>query len=57
MVNLLQYFIGLQLISFTVIAPYISTSRWGDTFRVPNLVRPLSSVWYAVASPLLWATG
>jgi len=57
MINLLQYFIGLQLISFTVIAPYISTSRWDDTFRVPNLVRPLSSVWYAVASPLLWATG
>lgn len=31
-----------------MIAPYISTSRWSDAFQVPNLIRPVGSVWYVV---------
>lgn len=42
------YFFGLQLISYTIIGPYISTSRWSSAFEVPNLVRPLTSGWFAL---------
>jgi hypothetical protein len=47
----LQYFFGLQLISFTVIGPYISTPRWSENFQPPNLVRAVSKGWYVTLLP------
>ncbi|KLO13675.1 TrkH-domain-containing protein [Schizopora paradoxa] len=41
------YHIGSQLIAFTIIAPYISTGRWRSIFKVPNLHRYVSPVWFA----------
>ncbi|KAJ3542209.1 hypothetical protein NMY22_g3597 [Coprinellus aureogranulatus] len=42
------YHFGMQLCAFAIIAPYISTSRWQDTFIPPQLVRPVNSVWFSV---------
>ncbi|CAL1711435.1 unnamed protein product [Somion occarium] len=42
------YHIALQLIAFTVIAPYMSMSRWQDAFRPPTLLRNLSPVWFSL---------
>lgn len=41
-----QYHIGLQLIAFTVIAPYMSISRWKEDFVPPALHRPVAPAWY-----------
>jgi len=38
-----QYFVGIQLIAFTVIAPYMALSRWKPVFA--SQIRPLSSSW------------
>jgi hypothetical protein len=48
-VNLSKYFIGIQLIPFIVIAPYISSSQWSAVFQVPALIRPVVPVWYVAA--------
>ena len=37
-----QYHIGIQLVAFTVIAPYISTNRWKPIFQTPVY---LNSTW------------
>ncbi|KAJ3785131.1 cation transport protein-domain-containing protein [Lentinula aff. detonsa] len=40
------YHIGVQLISFVVIASYMTMSRWNNDFLPPALHRPVSSTWY-----------
>ncbi|KAI0645210.1 cation transport protein-domain-containing protein [Trametes meyenii] len=42
-----SYHIGLQLIAFIVIAPYMSLGRWREDFLPPALHRPISSTWYS----------
>ncbi|KAI0669657.1 cation transport protein-domain-containing protein, partial [Trametes maxima] len=42
-----SYHIGLQLIAFIVIAPYMSLGRWRGDFLPPALHRPISSTWYS----------
>ncbi|KAH9889441.1 TrkH-domain-containing protein [Cubamyces lactineus] len=39
------YHIGLQLLAFVAIAPYMSMSRWQADFRPPALHKPISSTW------------
>lgn len=41
-----QYHIGIQLVSFVVIASYMSISKWNNDFLPPALHRPVSSTWY-----------
>ncbi|PFH52155.1 hypothetical protein AMATHDRAFT_79883 [Amanita thiersii Skay4041] len=41
------YYFGIQLISFTVIAPYMSQARWASDLTTPQLHRPLNSVWFS----------
>ncbi|KAJ7072702.1 cation transport protein-domain-containing protein [Mycena amicta] len=41
------YHIGVQLVAFTVIAPYMATSRWKTDFLPPMQHRKLKSSWYA----------
>ncbi|GLB38209.1 putative cation transport protein [Lyophyllum shimeji] len=42
------YHVGLQLIGFVVIAPYISTPRWHQNFVPPAEMRPQNTVWFSV---------
>ncbi|KXN87472.1 Low-affinity potassium transport protein [Leucoagaricus sp. SymC.cos] len=42
------YFLGIQLIALTVIAPYISTRRWSDIFKPPNSIKSITSGWFAL---------
>ncbi|KAL0574295.1 hypothetical protein V5O48_007653 [Marasmius crinis-equi] len=42
------YHILTQLLSFIVIAPYISQSRWKDNFVPPALHRKVSPVWFSM---------
>ncbi|KAH6913933.1 potassium transporter [Coprinopsis sp. MPI-PUGE-AT-0042] len=41
------YHIIVQLVSFTVVAPYMSTPRWSEDLEPPQLVRPINSVWFS----------
>ncbi|CDO78022.1 hypothetical protein BN946_scf184907.g12 [Trametes cinnabarina] len=41
------YHIGLQLLAFVVIAPYMSMNRWKADFLPPALHRPISSTWFS----------
>ena len=43
---ILKYHILIQLIAFTIIAPYISTDKWKPVFE--EQVRPVNTVWYDV---------
>lgn len=43
---LAQYHIGLQLLAFVIIAPYMSIARWREDFVPPALHKPVSSTWY-----------
>ncbi|PCH35574.1 hypothetical protein WOLCODRAFT_91613 [Wolfiporia cocos MD-104 SS10] len=40
------YHIGLQLLAFVIIAPYMSMSRWKEDFVLPQLHRDVSPVWF-----------
>lgn len=42
---LLQYHVAIQLISFVVIAPYMSMSRWESDFEPPALFRKVTPPW------------
>ncbi|KAJ7270035.1 cation transport protein-domain-containing protein [Mycena haematopus] len=42
------YHIGVQLIAFTVIAPYIAQPRWGDNFLPPKQHRKIHSTWFSI---------
>ncbi|KDQ50869.1 hypothetical protein JAAARDRAFT_141256 [Jaapia argillacea MUCL 33604] len=42
------YHIGVQLISFIVIAPYMSESRWANDFTPPNLHRTVPPPWFSL---------
>ncbi|KAI6106532.1 hypothetical protein EDD16DRAFT_1523878 [Pisolithus croceorrhizus] len=37
-----MYHVGVQIISFVVIAPYMSMSKWSSDFKPPALQRPLA---------------
>lgn len=41
-----QYHIGVQLFCLTVIAPYMTQSRWKDDFLPPQQIRPVNRAWY-----------
>ncbi|KAI0079232.1 hypothetical protein K474DRAFT_1659278 [Panus rudis PR-1116 ss-1] len=42
------YHIILQAVAFTVIAPYMSLSKWRPAFEPPTLHRSLSPVWFSL---------
>ncbi|KAJ4483537.1 cation transport protein-domain-containing protein [Lentinula aciculospora] len=42
------YHIGVQLLSFVVIASYMTLSRWNNDFLPPALHRPVSSTWFSL---------
>ncbi|KAJ8507628.1 hypothetical protein ONZ45_g10031 [Pleurotus djamor] len=42
------YHIGLQVLGFVIIAPYMSTSRWRTNFEPPALHQPLASPWFSL---------
>ncbi|KAK7057587.1 potassium transport protein [Favolaschia claudopus] len=42
------YHIGVQLIAFTVIAPYIAQSRWKSNFLPPMQHKKIPSTWFAL---------
>ncbi|KAJ3861901.1 cation transport protein-domain-containing protein [Lentinula novae-zelandiae] len=42
------YHIGIQLVSFVVIASYMSISKWNNDFLPPALHRPVSSTWFSL---------
>ncbi|KAI5119163.1 hypothetical protein M0805_008646 [Coniferiporia weirii] len=41
------YHVIIQLVSFTIIAPYISTNRWRSVFEPPDLHRYVPPVWFS----------
>ncbi|KAI0827951.1 cation transport protein-domain-containing protein [Trametes gibbosa] len=41
------YHIGLQLLAFIVIAPYMSIHRWHEDFVPPALHKPIAPTWYS----------
>ncbi|KAF7351098.1 Potassium transport protein [Mycena sanguinolenta] len=41
------YHIGVQLIAFTVIAPYITQSRWREDFLPPMQHKKIHSTWFS----------
>ena len=43
---LTQYHICVQLIGFTIIAPYMSLNKWKSNFRPPQQKRPVIPAWY-----------
>ncbi|KAF4563220.1 low affinity potassium transporter [Pleurotus pulmonarius] len=42
------YHIGVQLLSFVVIAPYMTQSRWKPAFVPPQLHKTLASPWFSL---------
>ncbi|OAX36883.1 hypothetical protein K503DRAFT_857719 [Rhizopogon vinicolor AM-OR11-026] len=42
------YHVGIQLISFVVIAPYMSMSKWESDFEPPALFRKVSPTWFSL---------
>ncbi|KAJ7188712.1 cation transport protein-domain-containing protein [Mycena filopes] len=42
------YHIGVQLIAFTVIAPYIAQSKWRQDFLPPMQHKTLSTTWFSL---------
>ncbi|KAF8891820.1 cation transport protein-domain-containing protein [Infundibulicybe gibba] len=42
------YHIGVQALSFVVIAPYISAARWSENFIPPQEQKPLSPTWFSL---------
>ncbi|KAJ7496885.1 cation transport protein-domain-containing protein [Mycena latifolia] len=42
------YHIGVQLIAFTVIAPYMAQARWAESFVPPMQHKKLTSTWYSL---------
>ncbi|CAK5281873.1 unnamed protein product [Mycena citricolor] len=42
------YHIGIQLVAFTVIAPYISTPRWAANFQTPKQHSRIRPAWFAL---------
>ncbi|KAJ6593443.1 cation transport protein-domain-containing protein [Mycena capillaripes] len=42
------YHIGVQLVAFTVIAPYMTESRWGQDFLPPMQHKKIRSTWFSL---------
>ena len=47
-----QYHICVQLVGFTVIAPYISSDKWKNNFRPPEQKRRIIPGWYVSSEQL-----
>ena len=43
-----QYYFFSLAIPFAIVAPYISASRWEDTFSIPAQHRNISPAWWAI---------
>ncbi|KAI5982488.1 TrkH-domain-containing protein [Pisolithus albus] len=43
-----MYHFGIQIISFIVIAPYMSMSKWSSDFEPPALERPVAPSWFSL---------
>jgi hypothetical protein len=43
-----QYHIGIQLVAFTIIAPYMSLNKWKQDFEVPMQKRNIPSTWFVI---------
>ncbi|TFK23169.1 TrkH-domain-containing protein [Coprinopsis marcescibilis] len=41
------YHFAVQVVAFVAITPYISTDEWRYAFEVPQLVKPVNSVWFS----------
>ncbi|KAI6046355.1 cation transport protein-domain-containing protein [Pisolithus marmoratus] len=44
----IMYHFGIQIISFVVIAPYMSMSKWSSDFIPPALQRPVAPAWFSL---------
>ncbi|KAF9243244.1 cation transport protein-domain-containing protein [Melanogaster broomeanus] len=42
------YHFGIQLISFIVVAPYMSLPKWANDFTPPALIRPVATPWFSL---------
>jgi len=49
----IKYYVGIQILAFIMIAPYISTSEWKDVFLPPALHQRLKPAWYGFMTQLL----
>ncbi|KAI5982486.1 cation transport protein-domain-containing protein [Pisolithus albus] len=43
-----MYHFGIQIISFVVVAPYMSMSKWSSDFEPPALQRPVAPSWFSL---------
>lgn len=43
-----SYHFGIQIISYVVIAPYMSMSKWSSDFTPPALQRPVVPAWFSL---------
>ncbi|KAI6007608.1 cation transport protein-domain-containing protein [Pisolithus orientalis] len=43
-----SYHFGIQIISYVVIAPYMSMSKWSSDFTPPALQRPVAPAWFSL---------
>jgi hypothetical protein len=48
-----QYHICVQLVGFTIVAPYISSNKWKNNFRPPQQKRPIVPAWYVSSEQTL----
>jgi hypothetical protein len=39
---------GIQLLAFTIIAPYMSLNKWKKDFEVPMQLRNVPSTWSVI---------
>ncbi|KAI5995376.1 cation transport protein-domain-containing protein [Pisolithus marmoratus] len=44
----IMYHFSIQIISFVVIAPYMSMSKWSSDFIPPALQRPVAPAWFSL---------
>ncbi|KAI0302328.1 cation transport protein-domain-containing protein [Multifurca ochricompacta] len=42
------YHISVQLLSYAIIAPYISSNKWKNDFLPPRLHRPVTPAWFSL---------
>ncbi|KAJ7686542.1 cation transport protein-domain-containing protein [Mycena rosella] len=42
------YHIGVQLVAFTAIAPYMAQSRWAESFLPPSQHKKITSTWFSM---------
>ncbi|KAF9446528.1 TrkH-domain-containing protein [Macrolepiota fuliginosa MF-IS2] len=42
------YLLGIQLITYTIIGPYMAMGRWKSALEPPNEVRPVANGWFSL---------